>query len=190
MNSQLIGLCRLENMEPGRSEFRNYGFSVQRKHVFRENRLRLVMAEAALKRDIDYHLMHQIITKLPDISGFSKTKAMIEQHWFLNPCLWPGEPARAWKPGGEIRGLLCGRELLLSYEGNTAGPPMSRLWDRIALTSQSVLSLSCWCIHLKWNRWAPSTSDALLGLGIWGIQPPSSDKCTSYTYRGTRTNIK
>lgn len=59
------------------------------------------MAEAALKRDIDYHLMHQIITKLPDISGFSKTKAMIEQHWFLNPCLWPGEPAQAWKPGGE-----------------------------------------------------------------------------------------
>ena len=38
------------------------------------------MAKTALKRDIDYCLVQQLITKLPEISGFSRTKAVIEKN--------------------------------------------------------------------------------------------------------------
>lgn len=40
----------------------------------------VVMAKTPLKRNIDYYLIHQIITKLPEISGFSKTKAVMEMN--------------------------------------------------------------------------------------------------------------
>lgn len=121
------------------------------------------MAKTALKRDIDYCLIHQIITKLPEISGFSRTKAVIEKNTpgLLHPCgLETG-----W--GSEVRGTLCcplgAGELFSLHEGSTAGPSISPCGDRAALTQQSVSFLCVLMGSPDMSLLSPScASDALL----------------------------